>query len=144
MGLQRSGLPDFRSAVDCYPALRHHRQAGAPVPADQLKIMPQTLLVSRFSLVLNRETRKLPVYELLVARQSPKLTQAQSATSPADGVAESSMQPGEGDLVCRNYSMKEFAEKLAGIPFRVDRAVVNKTGLPRNLRFQAKDRCQPG
>jgi uncharacterized protein (TIGR03435 family) len=106
-------------------------KAGSPASAEQLKQMLQALLASRFSLALHRETKELPVYELMVAKSGAKLTKA-------EGEGESSMRPGEGDLVYHNYSMAEFAEKLPGIPFRVDRAVVDKTRLTGLYDFKLK------
>jgi bla regulator protein BlaR1 len=106
-------------------------KAGSPATREQLRLMLRALLISRFHLALHRETRDLPVYDLETGKGGAKLRPAQSE-------GESEMQPGDGQLVYRRYSMAEFAEKLPGIPFRVDRAVVDKTGLPGTYDFQLK------
>ena len=106
-------------------------RAGAPAAQEQLRVMLQELLASRFHLALHRETRELPVYELVEARSGAKLT-------PAKGEGDSDMRPGDGDLAYRRYSMAEFAERLSGIPFRVDRTVVDKTGLSGVYDFKLK------
>src|SRR5690349_3137039 len=48
-------------------------KAAAAAPKDQLMLMLQTLLEDRFKLKVHRETRELPVYGLVVARNGPKL-----------------------------------------------------------------------
>ncbi|MES1256950.1 MAG: TIGR03435 family protein [Acidobacteriota bacterium] len=106
-------------------------KAATPASPEQLRVMLQALLASRFKVTLHREKKELPVYELVVARASPKLVRAE------DG-GDSSMRPGDGDLVFQNYSMAEFADRLPGIPFRVDRTVVDRTGLPGAWNFKLK------
>jgi uncharacterized protein (TIGR03435 family) len=106
-------------------------KAARPEPVDQLRLMLQALLASRFNVVLHRETKELPVYELLVAKDGPRLRQSETE-------GESSMMLGEGDLIYRHYRMAEFADKLAGIPFRVDRTVIDKTNLPGQYDFKLK------
>lgn len=112
---------------------RYDIQARTEKPATeaQLRLMLQSLLASRFHLTIRRETKELPIYELLVAKDGPKLT-------PAHEEGQSQMRPGDGDLAYLRYSMPEFAEKLSGIPFRVDRPVVDKTGLSGAFNFKLK------
>ena len=42
-------------------------------------LMWQTLLADRFKLKLHRETRELPIYDLIVAKSGPKLPAAKEA-----------------------------------------------------------------
>ena len=53
---------------------------------EQLKLMLQALLASRFKLALHREKKELPVYALVVGKHGSKLQAAK-----ADG--ESNLQP---------------------------------------------------
>jgi len=58
----------------------------APANGDQLKLMLQSLLADRFQLAVRRETRQMPVYGLVVAKNGPKLKEpAVPAPNPADG-----------------------------------------------------------
>jgi len=43
---------------------------------DYTRRMMQTMLADRFKLVVHRETKEMPVYELVVAKNGPKLTKA--------------------------------------------------------------------
>jgi uncharacterized protein (TIGR03435 family) len=49
--------------------------ATIPLPAtrDEVNLMLQNLLADRFRLKLHRSTRELPVYEMVVAKNGPKL-----------------------------------------------------------------------
>jgi uncharacterized protein (TIGR03435 family) len=51
---------------------------------DQFKVMLQNLLAERFQLTLHHETRKLPLYALVVAKNGPKLKEAAAAAPDAD------------------------------------------------------------
>jgi uncharacterized protein (TIGR03435 family) len=50
--------------------------------AQQLRLMVQSLLADRFKLTLHHETKELPIYALVVARNGPKLHE--SAVTPDD------------------------------------------------------------
>ncbi len=107
-------------------------KAGTPASPEQLRGMLRALLASRFGLTLHRETRDLPVYELVVGRNGAKL-------KPAAGDADSEMRPNtDGELVYSHYTLPEFAGKMTGIPFRVDRIVIDKTGLAGAYDFRLK------
>jgi len=58
-------------------------KTGSPVPEEQLKSMMQTLLEERFQLTFHRETRDLPVYALMVARNGPKLHKSETEGDPS-------------------------------------------------------------
>ena len=114
-------------------SLRYDIQArpGARATEEQLRLMLRDLLATRFQLSLRRETRDFALYELITANDGPKLQ-----VSETQGPGE--VRPGDGDIVYRRYSMAEFAQGLPGIPFRVDRPVVDKTGLPGVYDFRLK------
>jgi uncharacterized protein (TIGR03435 family) len=46
-------------------------KASGPTPDDQLRLMLRTLLADRFKLTSHRQTKDLPVYALLVAKNGP-------------------------------------------------------------------------
>ena len=50
---------------------------------EQFHLMLQNLLVERFTLVIRREKKEMPIYELVVAKNGPKFSPA--STTPADG-----------------------------------------------------------
>ena len=54
-------------------------KASSSVNSDTLMQMLQTLLAERFKLVVRRESKELPVYALVVAKNGPKLEKARVA-----------------------------------------------------------------
>ena len=55
-------------------------KAASDAPLDQMRPMLQSLLTDRFKLTLHRETKELPVYELLVASAGLKITAAKDGS----------------------------------------------------------------
>lgn len=106
-------------------------KAAGPATEKEMRIMLQALLMERFHLKLRRETKDLPVFALIVAKNGPKLH-----TSTADGPG--TMRPGEGVLIFQNVSMAEFADHLSARPFSMDRPVVDRTGIAGVYNFELK------
>jgi uncharacterized protein (TIGR03435 family) len=101
----------------------------ALVTVNQLPGMMQSLLESRFKLVLHREMKALPVYELVVSKGGPKLTPIKTdEQTPGLHTSESLPRLQAGSFVFQNTSMVEFAEKLSQLR-GIDRPVVDRTGL---------------
>ncbi len=104
-------------------------KTGVPVPVGQLKVMLRELLAKRFKLAIHRETRMLPVYELVVAKGGPRLPTARAGTSvPPVHAAESLPRIRDGSFVFEETSMTEFAEKLSQLR-GIDLPVVDHTGI---------------
>lgn len=129
------GVADYQISGPGWLATERYDIQGktaAPATPEQLRGMLRALLASRFGVALHRETKELPVYELVVGRNGPKL-------KPSADDADSGMRPNmDGELVYTHYTLAEFAEKMTGIPFRVDRTVVDKTALAGAYDFKLK------
>ena len=108
--------------------------------APRLQRMLQTLLVDRFKLVLRREMREIPVYELTVAKGGHKLT-AWKEGDPVDlndWIAQLGM-PSERELAQQGL-IKRDRRWFAGLKFSIpqlvnqlksvaDRPVLDRTGI---------------
>jgi uncharacterized protein (TIGR03435 family) len=103
--------------------------AGSPVSAEEVKRMLGPLLAERFHLALHRETRELPVFELVVAKGGPKF-------KAGDGGALSMSPDGEGGTSYKNWPMATFVNWLSGLP-SVGRPVIDRTGLEGIYSFTA-------
>ena len=102
-------------------------KAGEPVPMPVLRKMIQNLLESRFHMQFHRETREMPIYELLTAKGGPKLHKAEPG-------GNTDMRAGNGSFQFRSMSMQQFAEGLAGLS-AVARPVLDRTGISGSFDF---------
>jgi bla regulator protein BlaR1 len=91
--------------------------------------MLQTVLADRFGLVVHRETKELPVYSLVVAKNGPKLREAQPEDSARSGMG---LKGRGGPLVGRAVPMPVLAEQLSSL---LNRIVLDKTGLTGKYNF---------
>jgi uncharacterized protein (TIGR03435 family) len=94
-------------------------------PESQIRLMLQTLLAERFKLTFHRETRQLPVYELIVAKSGPKMRPA--APGGHGGVSSQG-----GSVTADHVTMAFLATTLARY---IKTPVFDKTGLSGNFDF---------
>jgi uncharacterized protein (TIGR03435 family) len=89
------------------------------IPNDQLWPMLQKLLANRFQLKLHRETKVLPIYEMVVARSGLKIKEVEPGEH--SGTWQSARE-----LTAKSEPLPHFADVLSRL---VDRPVVDKTGV---------------
>jgi uncharacterized protein (TIGR03435 family) len=106
--------------------------------------MLQALLADRCKLQLHRETKELPVYALIVAKDGPKIQEAKPGdTYPngikgLDGIGRPGVtQFGWGLLRGQGVSMANLARKLSSRG-NLGRPVVDKTGLTGKYDYTLK------
>ncbi len=117
----------------------------AAVPAAQMKLMLQSLLEERFQLKLHRETRDMPVYNLVLLKQGPKPSQDQTPPEPRQafisfatageqvsalprGAMRIVTGPSSTTITGTALALKQIVMLLQG---RSDRIVIDKTGFER-------------
>ena len=93
--------------------------------ADAQKLMLQSLLADRFKLVLHKDTKPLPAYALVVAKNGCKL-------KPVEGGHGSRSSWGRGKATMERGSMEGLANALSRI---LDRPVADETGLQGVFNF---------
>lgn len=105
--------------------------------------MLQALLEDRFRLKMHRETRRVPAYELVVAKSGPKLKPFQEGSCAPTDWTKSPLPPGQALAIklCnsgltirnRNYLVSVHGATLEQVGFMMslamDRPVIDKTGL---------------
>jgi uncharacterized protein (TIGR03435 family) len=101
--------------------------------------MLQALLADRFKLSIHRETKELPVYALVAAKNGPKLQEAKAdATYPngikgPDGVARGGMMRiGGGEVTGQGLPIANLTRMLSQ---QLGRTVIDKTGLTGKYDF---------
>ena len=67
---------DIQATADC---------SHGVLSRDQVQLMVQSMLEDRFQLKVHMETRELPIYNLVVAKDGPKLKTSEDQTPPAAG-----------------------------------------------------------
>jgi uncharacterized protein (TIGR03435 family) len=107
--------------------------------AAQLRLMVQSLLADRFKLKLRHESKELPVYALVVAKNGPKLHEAKPGdTYPngmkgPDGVGHAGMmRMGPGQLTGQGLPAESLARLLSQA---LGRTVMDQTGLKGSYDF---------
>ena len=107
------------------------------VNADKLPLMLQTLLAERFQLVIRRESKELPVYALVVAKNGPKFKDANESDPNIVDLGQRPDLAGRGGrarftmirrgrLTAQGCDMTMLAVHLSNF---LGRTVVDKTGL---------------
>jgi len=90
----------------------------------QFEQMIQQLLADRFKLAVHSETRQLPVYALVIAKNGARL---QPAKDPDAGTSLSSRR---GQLTAKGVSSAQLAQKFTGsLSDELGRIVIDETGL---------------
>jgi uncharacterized protein (TIGR03435 family) len=95
----------------------------------QLKLMLQTLLAERFHLALHRETRELPVYELVLGKKAPHLEKS-------NGPGACDVRAVMGKMSFQSCSMAQFINFISKL-HAIDRPVIDATGLEGFYDFSA-------
>jgi uncharacterized protein (TIGR03435 family) len=112
---QVSGAPRWASESDSMYDIAAKTDGETAQSMDQVRLMLQTLLADRFHLKLRRESKELPVYNLVVrsvGKSGLKLKESSETLPPTPGM--------------RRGSMGQLAALLS---LMVDRPVIDKTGL---------------
>ena len=124
-------------------------------PPDQMMLMLRRLLSERFKLALRKETREMPIYELVLARDDRRpgsqlrpstvdcaalaAARARGGSPPAPpGPGEPmpcSFRIGLGQMVGSGFPVSELARSLSNM---VQRVVIDRTGLTGPYDFEVK------
>ncbi|HTB10249.1 MAG TPA: TIGR03435 family protein [Bryobacteraceae bacterium] len=132
------GLRDFQITGPAWLASERYdiaAKASGPATEPELRAMLRNLLADRFQLKSRLETREKPVYALLVAKNGPKLHPANNG--------DPSFGPAGGELVFRNFSMADLADRLSARPFKLELPVLDRTGLEGRFDFALKLATNP-
>jgi uncharacterized protein (TIGR03435 family) len=122
-----SGGPAWASRVRDAAFDIEAKAEGTPTTS-QVRLMLQQLLAERFHLKAHRESREIPIYQLVIAKGSSKL--AQSAPSASDKVHVGTRVASPGVIARELSSDKMPMANLADfIASSAGRPVVDRTGL---------------
>jgi bla regulator protein blaR1 len=95
----------------------------------QISLMLQLLLADRFHLKVNFQTKKMPVYALILAKGGPKFHPSVAASSSHPGLSGRSDAKKSDAAADEDRALDGLTELLAAQPELGDRPIVNRTGL---------------
>lgn len=104
----------------------------------RLQLKLQALLEDRFALKAHRETKEMPVYELVVAKNGPRLPAAAPQT---DNKPRGMLRMGRGELSGTAVKMDGLIMALGDI---TGRTVIDKSGLKGDYDFKLQWTPEPG
>jgi uncharacterized protein (TIGR03435 family) len=88
---------------------------------DVIRQMSQSLLAERFGLHVHREEKTIKAYALVIDKAQPKLQPS--------SLADDSFTFADGRVRVRGFSMASLADRLSGPVFKLDRPVIDATGI---------------
>jgi uncharacterized protein (TIGR03435 family) len=102
--------------------------------------MLQALLTDRFKLTIHRETKELPVYALLIAKNGPKLQEAKPGDTYPNGIKGPDGRAGAGMMFMNGRGSVTgqglpIANLVRLLSLQLGRTVVDKTGLTAKYDF---------
>jgi len=122
-------------ATDGYDVLA---KPEGEVTDERIREMVQSLLTERLNLKVHEETREMPVYALVTAKNGAKLTRSPMPDQPT-------AHGGFGRMSGRHLTMENFSSLLAA---RVERPVIDKTGIEGqydiDLHWTPEESPEPG
>ena len=94
---------------------------------EQLRTMLQGLLTERFAIAMHRETRVMPVYHLVVAKNGPKLAQPETLPEYKDDAEREAATRARAQANLRELVARVNAgDRSAGRSFHLPRATLDK------------------
>jgi uncharacterized protein (TIGR03435 family) len=130
---------DVEASVD-RPVAEELRKLTRDQRAAKQQPMLQALLADRFKLALHRETKELPVYALVIAKDGPKLQEAKPGDTYSNGLKGLDGLPaGPNYTVMRRNQLTTQARPVLSLARDLSRVlgspVLDKTGLTGNYDF---------
>ncbi len=102
---------------------------------ERFRLMMQSLLADRFKLTIGTQTKELPVYALVVAKDGPHLTEAKVAPEETMRHMPTLAGGSRGALKADSVSMTMFTWWLSGRDDTGNRVVIDATGLKGSYDF---------
>jgi uncharacterized protein (TIGR03435 family) len=136
---QISGGPGWITAERFDINAKPPEGSPARIPPEQIREMVKALLTERFQLKTRTESKEMPVYSLVVAKNGPKV---KPAAAPAEGRGGPGMiRMGRGQLDGNGMAMASLANQIAT---QVGRPVIDKTGLAGQYDIKLEWTPEPG
>lgn len=140
-GWLESDKYDIQAEVDSSVA-GELRKLGPDQSRLENQRMLQALLADRFRLSVHRETKELPVYKLVIAKNGSKLRQAKVGDTYPNGIkgpdgrgSAGMVRAGMGEVTGQGISLAALVRILSE---QLGRTIVDKTGIDGNYDIELK------
>jgi bla regulator protein blaR1 len=100
---------------------------------EQFRLKVRALLADRFQLKVHQETKELPVYALIVAKNGPRIQAATDDGSPGGGLSMRRGDAGKAEITGKKVALAPLVQLLSN---QVGRTVLDRTGLKGNYDFK--------
>ncbi len=101
-------------------------KADGPDDQDRLKLMMRTLLADRFKLAVHRETKDMPIYNLVAAKGGLKIKPLPESGDEKADQRKGQFRMGRGQMNMTGASMEQLADSLSRV---VGRNVYDRTSI---------------
>jgi len=119
---QLSGGPGWAGS-ETYDVVAKPEGSASP---EQMKLMMRALLAERFKLTMRRESKELSVYNLVVGKNGPKMSESKVDAQGEAGGPRRNTRMGRGLVEGQQMSMATLADVLSKVS---GRSVLDKTSL---------------
>jgi uncharacterized protein (TIGR03435 family) len=113
--------------------LRKMNEEQRKVFQDKLRQRLRTLLADRFQLKARKETKELPIYALVVAKNGPRIQLAKDDGSLNGGIRANRSEAGKTEIIVTKAPLTMLVQVLSNM---VGRTVLDKTDLQGNFDFK--------
>jgi uncharacterized protein (TIGR03435 family) len=128
---------DAKSSDGAAVDIRKMSEAQRDEFQKRIELKIQGLLAERFKLAIHRESKEVPIYELVVAKNGPKLI----SVAADDGKRQRGMRMRPGQFEGMGATLPMLAQTLSDA---TGRKVIDKTGLAGNYDFKLDWTPAPG
>jgi bla regulator protein blaR1 len=103
---------------------------------NEAMLMLRSLLIDRFHLRVKHETKVLPIFEVVLAKNGPKITEDKTSERPCRMTGPPGIAPRERGLDVKSCHLSDFLSAIALLPGASSRPLVDKTGLHGRYSFK--------
>jgi bla regulator protein blaR1 len=112
------------------------KKLSIPQRLNEGMLMLRALLVDRFKLRVKHETKVLPVFEVALAKNGPKITEDKIDDRPCRMTGISGVGPRERGFDVKSCHLSDFLGVIALLPGASSRPLLDKTGLHGRYSFE--------
>ncbi len=104
--------------------------------SDQAMLMLRSLLINRFKLRVKHETKVLPIFELVLTKNGPKITEDKTGNRPCRITGPPGYGPRKRGFYMKSCSLNDFLGIVELLPGGSSRPLVDQTGLHGRYSFK--------